>query len=132
MTRWNNSLKNNRFSDGDLDSLIGTLIECKRLNNLWLPGNGIGVRGCTAVAKLLRNSNSEITYLHLDDNSIDDESLAILLESLAGNNALKTLHLNGNDGISREGWKSVLKFVCNASSIDGVAQSNHVLYDVGA
>ena len=54
-----------------------------------------------------------------------------MTDSLAGNSKLRLLDLAGNHGISREGWKAILKAVCDTSSIDGVMSSSHVLSDVG-
>jgi hypothetical protein len=60
------------------------------LLDLVLAENEIGVQGCTALAALLKNSASRIYFLALGRNNIDDDCIAILIETLEKNSTLKT------------------------------------------
>mmetsp|Transcript_25195 Transcript_25195/g.46395 ORF Transcript_25195/g.46395 Transcript_25195/m.46395 type:complete len:444 (-) Transcript_25195:190-1521(-) len=124
-------LGNNRFGDVDLHELVRALKRSRKL--LWLdfPGCEIGQRGCTSLARLLENHESNLETLNLGDNSIDDDSAIILVDSLVKNTKLKSLHLDGNNGINTSGWSAMLDLVCKRSSINDVMESNHTLYNLG-
>jgi len=124
-------LSRNHFSDIDLDELVLVLGRSRKLTSLGLGHNGIGLRGCTSLARLLGNQDSNLTDFHLSANSIDDESAIILADSLAKNTKLRFLCLEGNNGITTPGWSSILKIVCNSSSINDVMNSNHNLFHLG-
>ena len=82
------------FSDMDLDELILALSRSRNLTRLSLNGDRIGIKGCTSPAKLLRNHESNLQYLYLGRNSIDDDSAIILADSLAKNTKLRSLPLH--------------------------------------
>jgi hypothetical protein len=87
--------------------------------------------GCTSLANLLGNEESNLTCWYLDLNSIDNDCVVILTNSLAHNTKLRELYLFGNNAITNEGWSALLKLVCNSSSVKDVMESNHTLEDVG-
>ena len=91
------NLNNNNISDVDLDHLILSLKKNKNMNLLALINNRIGVRGCTSLAQLLGNRKSNLQYLYLNGNRINDESVVILAKSLAKNTKLQRLDLRGNN-----------------------------------
>lgn len=97
------------IGDIDLDELVLALRKSKTLTYLDLDGNDIGHRGCTSLAKLLADKESTLKALALGKNSIDDESAKILAESLSENKRLVWIFLQDNQGISRNGWASLLK-----------------------
>ena len=121
----------NHIGDIELDELCLALSRSRKLSSLGLMNNGIGLKGCTSLAKLLVNQDSNLTYLHLDINSIDDESAVILADSLAKNKKLEYLTLKGNNAIATAGWSSILKLVCNSSIINNTMNSNHDLFHLG-
>ena len=77
----------------------------KHLKTLKLHGNNINNDGCRELAKLLHGANATLTNLWIDNNNIDDEGVAILVDSLQNNTSLKMIDLSGNGGISKEGQK---------------------------
>ncbi|KAL7535298.1 hypothetical protein ACHAXR_006396, partial [Thalassiosira sp. AJA248-18] len=125
------SLSNNHFGDINLDQLVLALNRNRNLSFLSLCGTGIGPRGCTSLAKLLSNRESNLRDLELDFNSIDNKSTIVLADSLRKNTKLEELELGGNNAITSEGWTAMLKLVCNSSKIDAIMQSNHTLCSIG-
>lgn len=124
------NLSDNNFGDIDLDELALTLNRGKALRSLQLNNNGIGWKGCVSLARLLRSQESNVEWLYLGRNSIDNDSAIILADSLKNNTKLKQLALGGNN-ITTPGWSAMLQLVCNCSSIDGAMESNHSLNDLG-
>ena len=102
----------------------------KNLTYLSLSGNIINANGCHELAKLLQGGDSTLKDLYLTDNTIDDEGVAILVAALQNNTSLTALSLRGNDAISKQGKVSLLRLVCNISSIESTLQSNHTLRDL--
>ena len=118
----------NRNNLGDnLDELVTALSTCTKLQSLWLSSNGIGEEGITSLAPLLMTPKSKLEHLYLSNNLIDDEAIDILVDSLSNNTKLRELALDGNSRITRSGWLSLLKLVCNTSSMIAVKESNHTL-----
>lgn len=124
------NLSDNNFGDIDLDGLVLTLNRGKALRSLQLNNNGIGLKGCVSLARQLRSQESNVKWLYLGRNSIDNDSAIILADSLKNNTKLEQLALGGNN-ITAPGWSAMLKLVCNCSSIDGATESNHSLNDLG-
>lgn len=127
------NLNGNDFGDIDLDQLVLALNRNTDLRTLNLVCNEIGQRGCASLAKLLSNRESNLEVLDLTGNSIDSESVIILINSLAKNNKLKTLELGYNIRhihIPPSGWAALLKCLCNTSSINDIFNSNHTLENV--
>lgn len=74
--------------------LISSLIDLPQLRELNLRMNCIAMRGCEALAALLRHPESKLEALQLGHNKIGDEEAEVLAESLSGNTALTTLALS--------------------------------------
>ena len=119
------------LGDCNLDELLTALSACPKLISLSLDRNGIGQRVCNSLAQLLKSPESNLKYLHLKDNLIDEEGIDILKDSLSNNTKLRILDLPGNSRITRSGWQSLLKLVCDASSMTTVKESNHILNCLG-
>ena len=119
-------LDGNNLGDCNLDSLVTSLSTCTKLISLSLGENGIGRRECTYLAQLLKSSESNLGYLYLKDIIIDDEAVDILTDSLSKNTKLRGLALVGNN-ITGSGWRSLLKLICDTSSMTAVVESNHTL-----
>jgi len=96
------------------------------LQKLGLSGNNIGREGCTTLANLLRNEESSLIYLGLDNTGIDNEGAELLATSLENNNKLETLCLQGN-GITEKGYKAFSKLLVDVSSVESTHNSNHTL-----
>lgn len=124
-------LRHNNLGDCNLDSLVTLFSKCTKLTSLWLCSNGIDQRVCVSLDQLLKSPESNLEYLHLSDNAINDEGVKILADLLSNNTKLRTLDLHGNNNISESGWLSLLKLICNTSSMTTVNKSNHTLYGEG-
>jgi hypothetical protein len=99
----------------------------RNLETLYLQGNCIDADGCRGLATLLQGGNPTLTTLRLDDNKIDDEGVAILVDALHNNTSLKIFDLSGNDDISNEGGIMLLKLVNDISSIKATLETNLTL-----
>jgi len=102
----------------------------KHLTVLRLNENGIDADGCRELAKLLQGGDSTLNKLHVDENKIDDEGVAILVDALQNNTSLQILDLMLNQGITAEGMKMFLKLVNDVSSIKATLQSNRTLQEL--
>ena len=97
------------------------------LKHLHLAGNGIDANGCREIAKLLQGGDATLESLYLRNNEIDDNGVEILVSALQNNKSLKSLDLEFNYGISKQGQVMLLKLVNDISSIEATLQSNHTL-----
>lgn len=90
-----------------------------------------GSSGCGLFSELLKRQECELRNLDFCGSSVDDNDLTILADSLTMNTRLCRLGLIGNEGISIIGWTTMLRLVCNLSSIVDITQSNHTLNSLG-
>ena len=109
------------MGDINLDKLTMALIKNGGVKRLNLAVNRIGRNGAISLAKLLAESKvSNLEELDLSTNSIDSDDAFNLVNALADNKKLKTLNLEGNGGISGEGWALILhrvvQLVCEAQA----------------
>ena len=65
--------------------------------------------------------------LNLNDNSIDDEGVEVLVNSLKHNKTLNRLFLKKNINITKKGCLAILKLLIDISSIKNTYNSNHTL-----
>jgi len=119
-------LGGNNLGDCNLDELLTALSACTKLISLSLDWNRIGQRGCTSLAPLLKSLESNLKNLYLRGNPIYD-AVDILVGSLSKNTKLRELALGENSRITGSGWRSLLKLICNTSSMTAVKESNHTL-----
>lgn len=101
------------------------------LRKLNLNGNNIGRNGCAAIGKMLADRRCNLKTLHLKNNRVDDVGIVLLTERLAHNQKLERLDIAKGNSITREGWDSLSKFLCNNATINDTFLSNHTLTDVG-
>ena len=99
----------------------------KELQVLNLSDNMFSVEGCRGLTKLLRGEDSKLRTLKLENSSIDDGGVAILVNALQDNESLKYLYLNRNESISNRGKAMLLKLVNDITSIKATLKSNHTL-----
>ena len=89
--------------------------------------NRIGMRGCNALANLLRDPESKLSHVSLAHNMINDGCVKILAYALRKNKTLRILKLNQNPDITAAGFLALAKVLCNPSSINATYLSNHTL-----
>ena len=113
-------LSDNRIGESHAANIIIDIINgmssLHSLVDLNLKGNCIGKEGCEALAGLLKNSASQIYYLALGNNFIDDECMDILIGAWRlESSALKTLDFDYGLYLSSEGWEIFSSFLSNAN-----------------
>eukprot|EP00984_Skeletonema_dohrnii_P006991 scaffold2487_cov98-Skeletonema_dohrnii-CCMP3373.AAC.9 len=99
----------------------------KHLTTLRLSGNRINADGCRQLSKILQGDDATLKRLYLRSNKIDDDGVAILVDSLQKNASLQILDLRENDGISDQGRIMLLRLVNDVSCITATLHSNHTL-----
>lgn len=127
------SLNENSLDDAVIDALISALRNNSRLRELHLTLNGsseVTNHGWMALSTFLRNPNSALEILNLQENDIDDDTAFLFAEALADNNTLKELN-TGVDGavdyFTSFSCAAFTRIMCNTSSILDTYNSNHAL-----
>ena len=100
------TFENNNISDEGSVDIITSLSMHPHLQNLWWNGNRLGTKGCTALATLLRCSATQLKFLYLDNNEINDGGIEALVPALKGSSNLQTLYMNDNLSITPRGWQT--------------------------
>ena len=85
-----------QIDDESVSEIIGSFESYSSLERLSIQQTRMGYKGCTALANLLDQPSSNIVYLDLDFNQIDDSSVDAMLPSLAKNGQLLHLGLRGD------------------------------------
>ena len=103
-------LSDNRIGENHATNTIVDVINgmsgLRNLVDLNLRGNCIGKEGCVALAGLLTNLASQIHYIAIGNNYIDDECMDILIDAWRlEESALKTLDFDYGLYLSAEGWE---------------------------
>ena len=126
------SLARNFIGDDILDNFISSIKDSCHLKTLCLGGaNNMGRAGCEALASLLDEPSSNLRYLDLLHNLIDDDCATVLANALKNNTELETLHFSNYSAITRNGWNAFSKALCDTSSINATYFSNHTLKNIG-
>ena len=97
---------------GNCADIIAALSMHPQLEDLDVSGMRIGRNGCTALSTLLRCTTTQLKYLNLYDNFIDDEGVQLLVNALANNNTLQELCLASTGSsdsftVTDTGWKTL-------------------------
>ena len=74
------------------------------LRHICVVGCKIGTDGVTELSNLLKKPSSSICSLYLEDNSLDDDHIAILGNGLVGNKHEISIDLRKNSSITATGW----------------------------
>lgn len=98
-------LTNDHGRCASADDAISALTCHVRLKKLTLAGAEIRCTGGAALAALLRHPRSNLTALHLDSASIDDQTAGVIAIGLYGNTTLKVLEISQIQEITGYGWK---------------------------
>lgn len=90
------SLKNTITDTGSLKSFFDILSGNQTITSINLSGNRIGLHGCKALARFLREGTCRLADLNLSNNRLTDKSARTLLEALEANESLRALDLSRN------------------------------------
>ena len=135
------SLYDNRFNAETVSFLANALVNNNRLRELDLRLNlNVSSNGWEALSVVLQSPNSALEKLNLRRNTINDDTVISLANSLANNNTLKELLFTFNEEHSDDdsddlvsyitdasGWTAFSRILCNTSSIMDTYRSNHTL-----
>ena len=127
------NLRDNNIGDDRIEALINALgasgggSELKVLNLGSNPS--ITTKGWKIVSTLLEIPGSNLVKLDISDNNLGDGGALIFANAVRGKDTLKYLDLSGNE-ISREGWTSFSKLLCDTSSVNNTYLSNHTLWSL--
>ena len=95
----------------DCSSLVN-VINVQQLTHLDLSLNNIGPLGCLEICKLLKHSESQLSWLNLTNNQLTAEGAKYLAEAINNNCQLRTLDLSVNN-ISHIGAQHLAKAINN-------------------
>ena len=130
--------------NADSIECIVTAINCNigglQLKDLDLSSNAqLGKEGVLRCRPLLSNPCSTLERLHLDEALFDDELTIAIADSLRGNKCLKELHLKPSIitttpplQITSSGENSILRMLCDESSVTNTCASNHTITQFGS
>jgi len=138
LLRWTtNKLQKFSFSDSGindegLEVLINALLNVNTLQELSMSSNrSITITGWKAVLSLFETTDSKLNTVHMNNNNVGDDGALVFANALTNNSTLKTFGLR-NSGITAEGWKSLSKLLCDASTVNNTYLSNHTLKGFGS
>lgn len=110
-----------------LEALTNGIQSLPHLTLLELPMNNfgrLGPPGCRALAKVLKDHNSNLVTLDLGYSNINNDMASMLARSLRSNKKLRQLKLYGRRDITDSGWVAFSRVLCNESSINATYHSN--------
>ena len=121
-------LDGSTIGDEGMRLLAPALAESVTLKELYVSEVGISSKGLKALSAVLKNPNSKLERLYMQDNLIGNEEAKILATSLAGNRTLKSLYFDGyNTTVTDEAWSEFSHLLCDTSSVNKTFMSNHTL-----
>ena len=100
-------LRNNNISEEGMVDIITSLSMFPHLEHLDLDGNRLHKNGCMALSTLLRCSATELQYLYISNNEINDEGIEALVPALKNCCRLQSLNICENPSITTRGWQSL-------------------------
>ena len=130
----------NNINDDTIYSITNTLVNNNKIRKIILDeSHAVTAAAWQSFSAVLQSPNSVLETLGLKFNSpFNDETLVILVSSLANNTAVKELILVVEDEERYDGediceifsdhcWETVVKILCNTTSIMSTYNSNHTL-----
>eukprot|EP00985_Skeletonema_marinoi_P021757 scaffold13520_cov158-Skeletonema_marinoi.AAC.4 len=101
-------LETTNISDEGFAEIVTALRTQSQLEKLHLKYNNIGRDGCVALGNTFRRwEASNLTYLDLSNNNIDDIGLQALVEGMTNCSNLEQLYLSDNGQITAAGIRSI-------------------------
>ena len=131
------NLFHNEIGDEKMADIISTLNTTPGLHyallDLCLGGNGIGLKSCKELHKLLNNTGCKINHLDLKCNQLNDECMNILVGSLAQNTTIKSIDLNHQELVTPSGWCTFIPSLSKpACSLNKLFIGDNEIGDEGA
>ena len=121
------SLSATNITDEVATALTIALANNSRLRKLDLSSNhDVTATGWVGFSVVLRNPNTALEILDLQDNDLNDQVITYFADALVNNNMLRDLNLNGTN-VSYDGYAAFTHTLCNNASILITYHSNHTL-----
>jgi len=114
----------NKCGLNDIPILGEVLKGCRGYKVLGIIKDDLGSEGGALVANFIR-SNHLIEKICMRSCNITDTETILLASALKENTHIMELHLQGNDDITEEGNKALLKAVFDPTTMDSIVESNH-------
>ncbi|KAK1739013.1 leucine-rich repeat protein [Skeletonema marinoi] len=113
------------FEPGIGDAMLASLliIDGLKLEKLYMCSNNITSGVSTLLSDFLA-SNPRLKVLDLEENQMKDSDATLIANALRTNTTLRSLDLTDN-GITKIGVESLRLALCDESSLNSVADSNH-------
>jgi len=105
------------------DTVKELFTSTKSFSYIDLEGNNMKTRGDTAISDFIAG-NPPLQYLIMGNNKLNDDDAILIASALKCNTNLQSLHLTRND-ITDAGGKTLFNAVCDTTSLNSVADSNH-------
>jgi Ran GTPase-activating protein (RanGAP) involved in mRNA processing and transport len=121
-----------RLNDGTIQLLASTLAINSRLIELNLSsiGDSVTDAGWDTLFIALRSSTSALKKLDLTENTITDNSIGCLADTLANNNSLRELELNRSHLVTTAGWQTFFTILqCQTSVLEKIGLSENPIND---
>ncbi len=120
----------NRLGDVMLHSLLTGTDELK-LEKLSMPRNNLlrsqtGFNACTLLSDYLA-TNPRLKELDLMENCLNDNHAALIANALSSNTSLRYLRIDENR-VGKVGAEALCRAICDESSLNSIADSNHTCY----
>ena len=114
--------------------LVQSLSGHSLLRKLDLGYTNLGKHGCSALADLLRNPNTNLRVLDLTSNHLDDTEAAVLSTGMADNTTLKEINLSNNSNITQAGWEALFDHLNYSAScrLEMIKLEGNVINDAAA
>mmetsp|Transcript_20925 Transcript_20925/g.45408 ORF Transcript_20925/g.45408 Transcript_20925/m.45408 type:complete len:548 (-) Transcript_20925:164-1807(-) len=125
------------LGENDLDDDVAVALSNSLANNCTLKtlilndNPSITTTGFVALSAIFQNPDTQLTFLDLTENNINDDSAIAFATSLINNDKLNTLSLGTPPPLTSTGWAAFSRLLCNASSINNTYLSNHTLLSFG-
>mmetsp|Transcript_18062 Transcript_18062/g.30467 ORF Transcript_18062/g.30467 Transcript_18062/m.30467 type:complete len:567 (+) Transcript_18062:253-1953(+) len=126
------NLSQNDIGDEGIAALVSGITAAANtsLETLNLSRNAFTTAGVRSLSTLIQSERSTLKDLSINDMRIDDDGISILADALTNNTSLESLCLN-LDGSTSAGKKTLLRLLCDTSSINNTYLSNHTLQTIG-
>lgn len=121
------SLENNGIGNLGLQALSLSLMDCKKLQELYLYNNELDDDPLDEFVAFLRQQE-DLVAIGLEFNRIGYKGAAIILHALTGLSKLEKVYLNQND-INAQGGDSLFNFVSQVKNLKELRISNNHLED---
>mmetsp|Transcript_18063 Transcript_18063/g.30471 ORF Transcript_18063/g.30471 Transcript_18063/m.30471 type:complete len:570 (+) Transcript_18063:253-1962(+) len=126
------NLSQNDIGDEGIAALVSGITAAANtsLETLNLSRNAFTTAGVRSLSTLIQSERSTLKDLSINDMRIDDDGISILADALTNNTSLETLFLDLH-GSTSAGKKTLLRLLCDTSSINNTYLSNHTLQTIG-